>query len=103
MITATDLHYLTLWVRESRVAGAVTRSRAWRFAGTVAHTFRFLWCVRAAMPWPVRVILAAAMVIKCMPLDFGADETLTLIAAVILHFTRPGLMKACIRAAQLRD
>jgi hypothetical protein len=58
--------------------------------------------VRAAMPWPVRVILAVAMVIKCCPVDFGVDETLTVIAAVILHRTRPGLLRACIRAAQIR-
>lgn len=72
------------------------------WARVAARTARFLWTVRAAIPWPVRVILGLAMIIKCLPLDFGADETLTVIAAVILHKTRPGLMRACVRAAQVR-
>ena len=79
---------------------AVKRAAYWvRVAG---RTCRYLWTARAAIPWPVKVLLAAAMVLKCMPLDFLADETLTVIAAVILQRTRPGLLKACVRAAQIR-
>lgn len=89
----------------------VRRFAAWswravrRLAGWVAvagRTARYLWTVRAAIPWPVRVILAVAMAIKCLPFDFGVDETLTVVAAVILQRTRPGLLKACVRAAQVR-
>ena len=82
------------------ITSAVRRAARW--AATAGRTCRFLWTVRAAIPWPVRVILAVAMVVKCLPLDFGADEALTVIAAVILNKTRPGLLKACFRAAQIR-
>src|SRR5260370_36694010 len=64
------------------------------------RTCRFLWTVRAAIPWPVKILLVVAMAVKCLPLDFGVDETLTAIAVVILHWMRPGLMRACWRAAR---
>ena len=73
-----------------------------RTVKTAGRTCRYLWAVRAAVPWPVKVILAVAMVLKCMPADFLMDETLTAIAVLILQKTRPGLMKACYRAAQIR-
>ena len=73
-----------------------------RFVMTAGRTCRYLWAVRAAIPWPVKVMLAVAMAIKCLPLDFGVDETLTALAVLILNKVRPGLMKACYRAAQLR-
>ena len=82
------------------VVRAVRRFAHW--AGVAARTARYLWTVRAAIPWPVRVILAVAMALKCLPVDFLADETLTVVAAVILQRTRPGLLKACVRAAQVR-
>jgi hypothetical protein len=84
----------------ARSLQAVRRLARW--AVTAGHTARYLWAVRAAIPWPVKVILAVAMALKCLPLDFLADETLTVIAAVILNRTRPGLLKACLRAAQIR-
>jgi hypothetical protein len=73
-----------------------------RWMAAAGRTARFLWTVRSAIPWPVRVILAVAMVIKCAPLDFGIDEVLTAVAVLVLNRTRPGLMKACWRAAQVR-
>lgn len=79
---------------------AVRRFAHW--AGVAGRTARYLWTVRAAIPWPVRVILGVAMALKCLPVDFLADETLTVVAAVILQRTRPGLLKACVRAAQVR-
>jgi len=84
----------------ARLRRAAVRFAHW--AGVAGRTARYLWTVRAAIPWPVRVLLGAAMVIKCLPLDFGADEALTVVAAVILQRTRPGLLKACVRAAQVR-
>jgi len=88
----------------ARFAGRSLRAgrRFAHWAAVAGRTARYLWAVRAAIPWPVKVILAVAMALKCMPLDFLADETLTLIAAVILNRTRPGLLKACFRAAQIR-
>ena len=76
--------------------------RALKWAATAGRTLRYLWTVRAAIPWPVKVILGVAMLVKCLPFDCGTDELLTLIAAVILNKTRPGLLKACWRAAQIR-
>lgn len=76
--------------------------KAARWAGQAGRTCRYLWTVRAAIPVPVRVILAVAMVIKCLPVDFGADEALTVVAALLLQRLRPGLLKACWRAAQVR-
>lgn len=69
---------------------------------TAGRTCRYLWAVRAAIPWPVRVMLALAMIIKCLPVDFGIDETITALAVIILRRMRPGLMRACVRAAQIR-
>jgi hypothetical protein len=79
---------------------AVRRFAHW--AGVAGRTARYLWTVRAAIPWPVRVLLGVAMVIKCLPFDGGVDEALTVAAAVILNRLRPGLLKACFRAAQIR-
>ena len=76
--------------------------RAVRFVITAGRTCRYLWTVRAAIPWPVRVLLGAAMIIKCLPLDMGADELLTAVAVLILNRLRPGLVRACWRAAQVR-
>jgi hypothetical protein len=73
-----------------------------RFVVTAGRTCRLLWTVRAAIPWPVRVILGAAMIVKCAPVDFGIDEVLTAVAVLVLNRARPGLMKACWRAAQVR-
>ena len=66
------------------------------------RTCRYLWTVRAAIPWYVKIILGLAMGIKCLPTDFLIDETLTLIAVWILSKVRPGLVRACVRAAELR-
>src|SRR5258707_248530 len=73
-----------------------------RWIAVAGRTCRFLWTVRAAIPWPVKILLVVAMAVKCLPLVFGVDESLTAIAVVILHWMRPGLMRACWRAAQIR-
>ena len=81
----------------------MTRVRsAARWTATAGRTCRFLWTVRAAIPWPIRALLGLAMVIKCMPLDMGTDELLTVIAVLMLRRLRPGLIRACWRAAQIR-
>jgi hypothetical protein len=69
---------------------------------TAGRACRYLWTVRAAIPWPVKVILAVAMALKMMPLDFMADETLTAVAVLVLNRMRPGLVRCCWRAAQIR-
>jgi hypothetical protein len=63
--------------------------------------FRYLWTVRRAVPLPVKALLALAALVKCCPVDFGADEALTAVAVLLLGRMRPGLVKACWRAAQL--
>lgn len=73
-----------------------------RWASQAARTCRYLWTCRAAIPWPVKALLAMAMVIKCLPLDFGVDEALTAIAVLLLQRFRPGLIRACWQAASLR-
>jgi hypothetical protein len=42
------------------------------------------------------------MAVKCLPVDFGVDEALTVIAVLLLNRLRPGLMKACWCAAKIR-
>jgi hypothetical protein len=69
---------------------------------TAGRTCRFLWTVRRAIPWPVRLILGVAMAVKCLPLDMGVDEFLALVAVVLLNVMRPGLMRACWKAAEMR-
>ena len=69
---------------------------------TAARCVRFLWTVRAAIPWPVKALLALAMLVKCVPFDCGTDELITLIAVVLLSRLRPGLVGACWRAAQIQ-
>jgi hypothetical protein len=65
------------------------------------RSFRYLWLLRAAVPLPVKVLLVLAMIIKFCPVDFGTDEALTAVAVLLLGRMRPGLVKACWRAAQL--
>lgn len=65
------------------------------------RSLRYLWLARRAVPLPVKVMLALAMTIKCCPVDFGTDEALTALAVVVLRKMRPGLVKACWRAAQM--
>jgi hypothetical protein len=86
-VTAAELDMTRLLVALVPVAG---------------RTCRYLWTVRAAIPLPVRLLLGLAMAVKCLPLDFGADETLTILAVLLLNKLRPGLVKACWRAAALR-
>ena len=66
------------------------------------RTCRYLWTARAAIPWPVKVLLGLAMAIKCLPLDFGTDELLTVLAVLLLNRLRPGLVKVCWQAAKVR-
>lgn len=72
-----------------------------QMAPTAGRSLRYLWLVRRAIPWPVKVMLSLAMVIKCCPVDFGTDEALTAAAVWLLNRMRPGLVRACWRAAQL--
>jgi hypothetical protein len=86
-VTAAELHMTRLVIALIPVAG---------------RTCRYLWTARAAIPLPVRLLLGLAMAVKCVPLDFGADEALTVLAVVLLNRMRPGLVKTCWRAAALR-
>lgn len=76
--------------------------RALRWCLQAARTCRYLWTVRAAIPWPVKILLGLAMVLKCVPLDMGSDELVTVIAVLVLIRMRPGLVQACWRAAEIR-
>ena len=75
--------------------------RAVKMVPVAGRACRYLWTVRRAVPLPVKVLLGVAMVIKCCPLDFGTDEALTAVAVLLLTRMRPGLVRACWRAAQL--
>jgi hypothetical protein len=70
-----------------------------RFAGNCLHAVKLLPTVRRAVPWYVWPLLALAAAVKCLPVDFGADETLFILAAVIIVWRRPGLLRALYREA----
>ena len=74
--------------------------RAWRFTRTCTRAAKLLPTVRQAVPWYVWPILGLAAAVKCLPVDFGADETLFAIAFALIAWKRPGLLKALYREAQ---
>jgi hypothetical protein len=105
------IHMMVSWWPELRFGAAATGlsftslmavPKTRRMMQTAAHTARYLWMCRAAIPWPVKIILGVAMLLKCLPVDFGSDETLTVIAILLLRVLRPGLATVCYRAAQMR-
>jgi len=79
---------------------AARARRAVRFARTCVRAAKLLPSVHQAVPRYVWPILALAAVVKCMPLDFGADETLFAVAFALIAWKRPGLLKALYREAQ---
>ena len=64
-------------------------------------TARYLWEVRAAIPWYIKAILAVAMAVKCLPFDGGVDEALTALAVWLLNKKRPGLVRYCLAASKM--
>ena len=77
-----------------------TITRALRFARTCVHAAKLLPTVRRAIPWYVQALCVLAALVKCLPLDMGADEALFTIAALLIAWRRPGLLKALYREAQ---
>ena len=69
-------------------------------ARTCVHAAKLLPTVRKALPWYVLPIVILATLVKCLPLDFGADETLFAIAFALVLWKRPGLLDALYREAQ---
>jgi hypothetical protein len=74
--------------------------RAVRFTRTCVRAAKLLTTVHQAVPRYVWPILGLAALVKCLPLDFGADETLFAIAFALIAWRRPGLLKALYREAQ---
>jgi hypothetical protein len=63
------------------------------------HAAKHLPTVRRALPWYTLPIVVLAALIKCLPLDFGLDETLFSIAFVLVLWRRPGLLEALYHEA----
>lgn len=87
-------------IRWAAAHPAQARRRAVTFARTCVRAAKYLPTVRRAVPWYVWPVLGLASAVKCMPLDFGADETLFAIAFALIAWRRPGLLKALYREAQ---
>jgi hypothetical protein len=64
------------------------------FGRTATRAAKLLPTVRHAIPRWIWPILGLAALVKCLPLDFGADETLFAVALVLIAITRPGLIPA---------
>lgn len=69
-------------------------------ARTCGHAAKMLPTVRRALPWYVLPIVILAAAVKCLPLDFGADEALFAVAFALVLWKRPGLLEALYREAQ---
>lgn len=69
-------------------------------AQTCIRAAKLLPTVRQAVPGYVWPILALAAAVKCLPLDFGADETLFAAAFLLILWQRPGLLEALYHEAQ---
>ena len=76
-----------------------TISRAARFLRACVHAAKLLPTVRRAIPWYCQAIIVIAALVKCLPLDMGADEALFTLAALLIAWRRPGLLKALYREA----
>ena len=66
---------------------------------TCVHAAKMLPTVRHALPWYVWPVLGLAAAVKCLPLDFGLDETLFAIAFALVLWQRPGLLEALYHEA----
>lgn len=75
-------------------------SAAWRFVKTCVRAAKYLRTVRRAVPWYAWPILAIGTAIKMLPVDFEIDEALYLLAALLIAWRRPRLLKALYREAQ---
>lgn len=74
---------------------------AWQFVMTCVRAAKYLPTVRRAVPPYVWPILAVATAIKVAPIiDFEIDEALYAVAAVLIAWRRPRLLKALYREAQ---
>ncbi len=76
-------------------------AQAWQFTRTCTHAAKLLPTVRHAVPWFVWPVLVLAAIVKCIPLDMGTDEALFVLAALLIAWRRPGLLKALFREAQV--
>ena len=72
-----------------------------RWVTTCIRAAKYLPTVRRAVPAYVWPILAVATAIKVMPvIDFEIDEVLYVVAALLIAWRRPGLLKALYRETQ---
>ncbi len=67
---------------------------------TLMHAAKLLPTVKQAIPRYVWPILILAMLVKVLPVDFGIDEALLIIAVALIAWRRPGLLKALYREAE---
>ena len=77
----------------------VIKAHPLRTAKTTFHAAKMLPAVWRALPWYVLPIVALAALVKCLPFDGGADETLFAGAFVLVLWRRPGLLEALYHEA----
>jgi len=70
------------------------------FSVTCVHAAKYLPTVRRALPWYVWPLLAIALAVKALPVDFGVDEALLAVAFALIAWRRPGLLRALYREAR---
>jgi hypothetical protein len=96
------------YVHSDRNAGGEVNDRIRRIRHTakvVTTTGKYLFAVRAALPWYVRCLVMLTVAVKVvtapLPVDGGVDELLMALTGAILWFRHRMLVRACWRAAQL--
>lgn len=84
------------------ITGRLRRTRwVWANRRTLIRTAKYLGTCRKAVPWYLKAVVVLALVIKCLPVDFGIDETLLAAVGAVLWWRHRPLLMACYRAAQL--
>ena len=74
--------------------------RAISFVAACVHAAKYLPTVRRALPWYIWPLIAVAVAVKALPVDFGVDEMLFTLAFAVIAWRRPGLLRALYREAQ---
>lgn len=74
---------------------------AWTERAVLIRTAKYLGTCRKAVPWYLKALAVAALAMKCMPLDFGLDETLFAVIGLLLYRRQRMLLRACWHAAQM--
>ena len=70
------------------------------FLVSCVQAAKYLPTVRRAVPWYIWPLLATALAVKALPVDFGVDEALFAAAFALIAWRRPGLLRALYREVQ---